>query len=849
MAVNLSPVGGVAAQFFTNSGAPLTGGKIYTYAAGTTTPATTYTTSQGNVQWTNPIVLNAAGRVPSGGEIWLTDGILYKFVLKNADDVAIATYDNISGINSNFVAFVNQQEIVTATAGQTVFNLGISYQPGTNSLSVFVDGVNQYGPGAQYAYTETDSDTVTFTSGLHVGAEVKFTTTQQQSAGAVDAEQVTYAPPFTGSLATNVEAKLAQTVSVKDFGAVGDGVTDDTAAIQAAIDAVVTTGQKLYVPAGTYIITDELVANGSLKIFGDGASSVLDCSGLSSGTTALTIQGSVSATTTTMSAYVATNSRTFSVASSSGFAYGDMIKITSTESFSLVDTNYKKGELGFVESVSVGSITLNAGLKTSYNSGTITVAKVNAIENPIVADLKIIGPGDSAPNYGIRVDYAKHPICRNVELIDFEDQAFAYSYCDSGSISACRVTNCSGIANGVGYAFGLDLLTQFSHVTDCVASYVSCGFSTGGYYPVWNSVVNGNSFYGGNSTRPLIQTHSNGANTVVSNNTVSSGQIGIGMFAFGCTVIGNTVFGQAQYGIYFIDDGVLNGQIIGNKTLNCYRGVGVGSYAVSGTPNMLIEGNQLMNCTANGISCGAANAMIVNNVMKNVSPGILYTGNGPATIENNVIQDVTAASQAYGIYVIPSAANTENIYVRNNRIEEIDVTGVIVRCVIITSDCKYAYVTGNVFDMNIALANYIDDTGIGTIIAGNVIDKDLQHCATFASAGVTNATNAGFAKTTANIGYEVNGRLQVLNATDNLWDLTGVSTAANEYLKVALCLDISQNPFIVQGVKATGAQTLARVPRNIPIDLCPIGVVAIPPSYAGGSLSGFQFYNVLGGQP
>jgi hypothetical protein len=249
MAVNLSPVGGVAAQFFTNTGAVLTGGKLYTYLAGTTTPATAYTSSNGATAWTNPIVLDAAGRVSGGGEIWITDGLLYKFLLKDANDVLIATYDNISGINSNFIAFVNQQEIVTATAGQTVFNLGISYQPGTNSLSVFVDGVNQYGPGAQYAYLETDSDTVTFVSGLHVGAEVKFTTSQLQGAGAVDAQQVSYVPPFTGSVATNVEAKLAQYVSVKDFGAVGDGVTDDTAAIQDALNA----HNVIYVPNGTYL--------------------------------------------------------------------------------------------------------------------------------------------------------------------------------------------------------------------------------------------------------------------------------------------------------------------------------------------------------------------------------------------------------------------------------------------------------------------------------------------------------------------------------------------------------------------------------------------------------------------
>jgi len=261
MAVNLSPVGGVAAQFFTNTGAVLTGGKLYTYLAGTTTPATTYTSSNGATPWTNPIVLDAAGRVSGSGEIWLTDGINYKFVLKDSNDVLIATYDNISGINSNFLAFVNQQEIITATAGQTVFDLTISYQPGTNSLSVFVDGVNQYGPGAQYAYTETDSDTVTFVSGLHVGAEVKFTTTQQQSAGAVDAEQVSYIPPFTGGVATNVENKLAQYISVKDFGAVGDGITDDSAAIQAAIDAA--QGQIIFVPVGTYLLETPLELNWS----------------------------------------------------------------------------------------------------------------------------------------------------------------------------------------------------------------------------------------------------------------------------------------------------------------------------------------------------------------------------------------------------------------------------------------------------------------------------------------------------------------------------------------------------------------------------------------------------------
>jgi microcystin-dependent protein len=95
MAVNLSPIGN-GFQFFTTTGLPLNGGYIYTYQAGSTTPATTYSDNAGTIANTNPIQLGTDGRPQV--EIWLTYGINYKFVLADSANAVIQTYDNLYGI-------------------------------------------------------------------------------------------------------------------------------------------------------------------------------------------------------------------------------------------------------------------------------------------------------------------------------------------------------------------------------------------------------------------------------------------------------------------------------------------------------------------------------------------------------------------------------------------------------------------------------------------------------------------------------------------------------------------------------------------------------------------------------
>ena len=154
--VSLSPLfNGV--QNFSAGGIPLSGGLLYTYLAGTTTPSPTYTDSTGATPNANPIVLDASGRPSS--EIWILSSA-YKFVLMDSLSNVIATYDNIT---------------------------------------------------SSYAYQ----------------------------------------PSGTGAVPTTVQAKLSESVSVKDFGAVGDGVTDDTGAINLAV-AAVGEGGELRFPKSTY---------------------------------------------------------------------------------------------------------------------------------------------------------------------------------------------------------------------------------------------------------------------------------------------------------------------------------------------------------------------------------------------------------------------------------------------------------------------------------------------------------------------------------------------------------------------------------------------------------------------
>lgn len=117
------------------NGDPLSGGLLYSYSAGTTTPLATYTTRAGTVANANPVVLDANGEA----DVWVTGGVLYKFVLKNSAGVTQWTADNVPSAGAD-VAVADGTVSAPGLAFTNDVNTGI-YRPTTDQLAIATGGV------------------------------------------------------------------------------------------------------------------------------------------------------------------------------------------------------------------------------------------------------------------------------------------------------------------------------------------------------------------------------------------------------------------------------------------------------------------------------------------------------------------------------------------------------------------------------------------------------------------------------------------------------------------------------------------------------------------------------------
>lgn len=250
-------------QQFNQNGSPLSGGKLFVYNAGTTTKATTFTDSSGSVPNTNPIILDSNGQA----SVWLSPTQFYKFVLSPPTDsdpptnpywtvdnvsapspVAVGNMTDEKGSGGNF-GFVAGVDFVAGTT--TSLTLSQNYGTSEN-LWVAFDGTEQ---GADtFSLGGTNNETLTFNAPIPFGTNkvyVKGGTTL--TVGTPSPGSVTDSSIASGSKISN---RIGAYADVKDYGAKGNGVTDDTAAFQAAIS----TGLPVFIstPSVSYYLKGSL---------------------------------------------------------------------------------------------------------------------------------------------------------------------------------------------------------------------------------------------------------------------------------------------------------------------------------------------------------------------------------------------------------------------------------------------------------------------------------------------------------------------------------------------------------------------------------------------------------------
>lgn len=200
-------------QFFDANGNPLAGGKLYSYAAGTTTPQPTYTSAAGTTPNPNPVILDSRGEA----SVWVGTAV-YKFKLTNANDVEIWTVDNVAGA-------VTLAQLAAPTAAAGIGFTPAQYISSTNVQGAITEIVTdlQAQPGASLiGFTP-----VNYLSSTDVQSAVTEVTADLATTSG--AGYVGFSP--TGPVtASTVQAAIAQVLSMVGYGSSyadlfsGDGI-------------------------------------------------------------------------------------------------------------------------------------------------------------------------------------------------------------------------------------------------------------------------------------------------------------------------------------------------------------------------------------------------------------------------------------------------------------------------------------------------------------------------------------------------------------------------------------------------------------------------------------------------
>lgn len=437
-------------------------------------------------------------------------------------------------------------------------------------------------------------------------------------------------------------------VHVSWFGARGDNVTDDTAAVQAAFTALATTGGVIeFTAKATYKISNIVNITGSnITVRGNGATvngAAVPVPAVFNTNCAFLVSGALAGSPTVLNTAVAEGAFQLVVASNAGYATDDTIFVWSTSEFfpegSTISSLTKKGTLHRVRSTSGGTtINIYDGTQHSFLNATTNVQKVSTVKNVIFENLHVVMGGKNSSHCGVRFKYTENCWFKNGSITGGEDACFRAEYSWGGGVSESDISNAtspdqgtSGVTVDTGYGVAVQSAMRDFRVLNNRFRNCKHSVTGGGNYPATDVLVQGNNFEG-SRTSPTAgydaECHEECAHWTFLANTFggsinSGGSGGLMIRGQHCEVAFNHIWNATQYAIYVHAFGTVPG---GQNGINVHHnqidgsrlyGIYVFGEVVSPVINVKLGHNTIRNALSDGIRVSVAHGvkLVANDII------------------------------------------------------------------------------------------------------------------------------------------------------------------------------------------------------------------------------------------